>query len=74
MQIRKQLISMANAIAADQPMVVCPDQEFHIGLGGVCRRGYFHSKYSRFRHKSRTPHNRRGSGTAPRHSKKKAGH
>ena len=72
MQIRKQLRAMANALATDSP-ANCPDQEFHLGSGKVCRLGYFHSKYSRFRHKSRTPHNRRGSGTAPRHTKKKGG-
>ncbi len=69
MQIRKQLNAMSNAVATDRP-VNCPDQEFHLGLGKVCKRGYYHSVYTRFRHKSRTPHNRRGSGTTPGQSKK----
>ncbi len=71
MQIRKQLKATSDALASDQALVTCPDQEFHLGLGKTCRRGYFHSKYTRIRTKSRTPHNRRGSGTTPGQSKKK---
>ena len=57
MQIRKQLRAMANVFAADRPLTAEPN-------------GY-RGKHGRVRHKSRTPHNRRGSGTAPGQSKKK---
>lgn len=59
MQIRTQLRRMANTFAVDRPLTPEPN-----GYRGM---------HARIRHKSRAPHNRHGSGTAPRHTKKKAG-
>ena len=70
MQIRKQLERTSNALALDggRP-VTCPEQGAHLGLGKVCRLGYYHSVYTRLRKKSLARHH----GTRPRHSKKRGG-
>lgn len=71
MQIRAQLLKASDAFATDSRLTICPQQKSHIGLGKKCRLGFYHSIYTRFRLKSKTPHNRRGSGTTPGQSKKK---
>ena len=73
MQIRKQLRNLSVALSAERPMVTCPEQGSHLGLGKVCRLGYSHSKDVRFRHKANKGPSQRGSGTAPRRTKKKGG-
>ena len=59
MQIRKQLRAMANAFATDRQLT--------LGANG------YQGKHSRVRFKAQKGPGHRGSGTAPRHTKKKGG-
>lgn len=70
MQIRKQLKAQGDAIAVDGRFAVCPQEGNHRGLGKVCGLGFYHSKHMRTRWKAQKGPSHRGSGTAPRKTKK----